>query len=202
MLAPWCDPTNSLVAEFRTNWAFLAPRRPSFVGPLNILFHAGGRIEVSDDAFRWVVAGGVILAALAALGQLVVMLGLYRVAREVQIKIAGLAERVGSVLDTAITTLDENKPKILAITENATALAVTARQSTERINDLLADTAPRVKARIRQIDEAIGVSTIRFASLTGDVMRIVRVARGVGAAVAAFRRRIRTREGATREQKG
>jgi hypothetical protein len=81
---------------------------------------------VSDGAFRWVVAAGVILAALAALGQLVVMLGLYRVGPRSsgQDRGSGRAGRVGARYGDH--DAGRNKPKILAITENATALAARA----------------------------------------------------------------------------
>lgn len=153
---------------------------------------------MSDDVLKWVVAFGVIGATLAVLGQLAVMLGIYRIAREGQAKIAMLVDRAEPVLAAALTMLDGNKQKTFAIVENAATLAASARESAERVNGLLAETVPRVKARIILIDEAVGVTVSCVLKITEKVVRIVRLMTVAGAAVAAAKKVIGIRASAGR----
>ena len=108
-----------------------------------------------EDLFRWVVAGAVILACLAFVVQSVVFVLMYRVARKTQTRVLPLVDRAEPILNTAHEVLVENKAKIAEITEEAVAIAKTARAQADRIGDLLSDSAERAKARLAQIDRTV-----------------------------------------------
>src|SRR5213075_2971752 len=100
---------------------------------------------MSDDVFRWVIAGAVLLACLAFVVQSIVVLLLYRVARNTQTKVTPLVERVEPILTTTRQILEENKARVAEITVEAVEIARTARVQAERISELLADSTDRAK---------------------------------------------------------
>ncbi len=55
---------------------------------------------MAEDTFRWVVAGGVIMAALAMLATLILAVVVYKTVSRLQGKVAGLADRAEPVVDS------------------------------------------------------------------------------------------------------
>jgi len=108
-----------------------------------------------EDLFRWVVAAAVALACLAFVVQSVVFVLMYRVARKTQLKVLPLVDRAAPILDTTRQLLEENRPRISEIAEEAVAIAKNARVQADRIGDVLADSADRAKARLAQIDRTV-----------------------------------------------
>jgi hypothetical protein len=125
---------------------------------------------MSDDVFRWVIAGAVILACFAFVVQATVVVLLYRVARNTQTKIMPLVARVDPILVTTRQILEENKPRVAEISVEAVEIAKTARLQADRISDLLADSAERAKARLAQIDRTVD-ETVEQVEQVGDAVK-------------------------------
>jgi hypothetical protein len=123
-----------------------------------------------EDVFRWVIAGAVLLACFAFLVQAVVVVLLYRVARNTQTKIMPLVDRVNPILSTTSRILEENKPRIAEISVEAVEIAKTARVQVDRIGDLLADSSERAKARLAQIDRTVD-ETVEHVEQVGDAVK-------------------------------
>ncbi|HJT90123.1 MAG TPA: hypothetical protein VJ732_19765 [Bryobacteraceae bacterium] len=172
---------------------------------------------MSEDVFRIIVTVAVILACIAFIVQAVVALAIYGVARKLQAKISPLVEKLeavaakatpaieklGPVVEktgpavekaTAILTtthqiLEENRPRIAAISKEALVITESGRQQVERLGNLLNDAGERARARLAQIDETVD-STVNQVEHVGEsmkraVMKPVREVNGVAAAISA-----------------
>ena len=172
---------------------------------------------MSEDVFRIIVTVAVILACIAFVVQAAMIIAIYGVSRRLQGKINPLAEKLegvaakatpvieklGPVVDktgpaiektTAIlaTThqiLEEARPRISAISQEAVVMAQSGRQQVERLGTLLNDAGERARARLAQIDETVD-STVGQVEQVGEsmkraVMKPVREVNGVAAAISA-----------------
>ena len=128
---------------------------------------------MSDDVFRWVIAGAVILACLAFVVQSIVFVLLYRVARNTQTKVMPLVDRAEPILATTRKILEENKPRIAEISVEAVEIAKTARVQADRLGELLADSSERAKARLAQIDRTVDEAVEQVEQVGGAVKSAV-----------------------------
>jgi len=126
-----------------------------------------------EDIFRWVIAGAVILACFAFVVQSVVVVLLYRTARNTQTKIMPLVARVEPILNTTRQILEENKARVAEISVEAVEIAKTARVQAERIADLLSDSSERAKARLAQIDRTVDETVEQVEQVGGAVKTAV-----------------------------
>jgi hypothetical protein len=126
-----------------------------------------------EDLFRWVVAAAVVLACLAFVVQSVVLVLMYRVARKTQAKVLPLVDRAEPILITTRQVLDENKPRISEIAEQAVAIARTARAQADHIGEVLADSTERAKARLAQIDRTVDETVEQVEQVGGAVKTVV-----------------------------
>jgi ABC-type transporter Mla subunit MlaD len=156
-----------------------------------------------DDVFRWVIAAGVFLAAIASAVQAILFWGVYRAGKEaqkagkeVQAKLAPLADHFDTFLDsfnkfltTSGAMLEENRPRIAEIATETMVVAKTARQQAERIGGLIDDASGRVKARMAQIDQTVDHTVEQVENATdavkSAVMKPVKEVNGIVAGVKA-----------------
>jgi hypothetical protein len=125
---------------------------------------------MSDDVFRWVIAGAVILACIAFLVQAVVVVLLYRVAQNTQSKIMPLVARVDPILVTTRQILEESKPRVAEVSAEVVEISKTARRQADRIGDLLAESSERAKARLAQIDRTVD-ETVEQVEVVGEAVK-------------------------------
>jgi F0F1-type ATP synthase membrane subunit b/b' len=126
-----------------------------------------------EDVFRWVITGAVILACFAFIVQSIIMVLMYRMARNTQTKVMPLVERAEPILTTTRQILEENKPRIAEVSVEAVEIAKSARVQAERIGDLLADSAERAKARLAQIDRTVDETVEQVEQVSGAVKSVV-----------------------------
>lgn len=158
---------------------------------------------MSDETFRWVIAGCVALSALCFLITAIAAAGLYRVISKVQRRIGGLADRVGPVLDMVHAGAVENIPRISAmaadakvIVANAKDISEVAKEQAHRFAEVGRDLADRTKAQVARVDAAVDetVDQVQHAgeNIKSTVLKPVReasaVLAGVKAAVSSFSR--------------
>ena len=111
-------------------------------------------------------------------------------------RIGPVMDKVGPALDSATKVLattqqivDETRPRVAAITEEAVAISKSGREQIERIGGLLGDAGERAKERLDQIDRSVD-NTVEHLGQAGDamkraVLRPVREVNGLAAGISA-----------------
>jgi hypothetical protein len=125
---------------------------------------------MSDDIFRWVIAGGVVLAALCFLAQTVAMLVLLRTVKEMKEKVEPLTGKVEPVLEMARSSTVELMPRIMEISADAVEISKSAREQMGRISELLKDFSERARAQVARIDGAVD-QTVGNVQQAGEQVR-------------------------------
>jgi ABC-type transporter Mla subunit MlaD len=128
---------------------------------------------MTDDVFRWVIAIGVALAAIAFLIQAGIAVALYRIARRMQAKVTPLAERAEPILDTTRQMLAENRPRVAEISTHAVEVAKSVRRQTTQIGELLDETSTRARIRLADLDEKVEETVEQVGQVGGAVKTVV-----------------------------
>jgi len=151
---------------------------------------------MSEETFRWVITGGVAIAALCIVIMAVVTVLLYTIASKVQVRIEGMAVSVTPIIDTVRQLTRENSPKISSIASRAVEIAANAKDISDvakdqahRYAEVGRDFADRAKAQIARVD-AVMDDTVEQVHHAGDnvkeaVLKPVREANAVFAGVRA-----------------
>jgi methyl-accepting chemotaxis protein len=104
-------------------------------------------------------------------------------------KIGAMAEKTGNLIGNVNRMVDETRPKIEEISNEAVAVVKSSRDQVEKVGELLQDAAGRARTRLDQIDQSITstVAQVEEASesIKHIVMRPVREVNGVAAGVSA-----------------
>jgi hypothetical protein len=149
---------------------------------------------MDENVFRIVVTVAVALACLAFVVQAVVVIALYRLAKNAQGRVAPLADKAGPIIDklgpvadklgpmadqvapilaNARQILEENRPRLTEISAEALAAVKSARVQAERAGELLKDAGERAKVRIEQIDRSVDETVAQVEEVGGAVKRAV-----------------------------
>jgi methyl-accepting chemotaxis protein len=151
---------------------------------------------MSEETFRWVIAGGVAIATLFIVVMGVVSALLYRVVSRVQLRVDDIATRVAPIVDTVRRIATDNAPKVSAvasnvvdISANAKDISNVAKDQAHRFAEVGRDLADRSKAQIARVDAVVD-DTVEQVHLAGDnakaaVLKPVREASAVLAGVKA-----------------
>jgi hypothetical protein len=156
---------------------------------------------MSEDTFRWVITGGVALAALCALVMAILSIVLSRVAFRLQTRMHGVAERAEPVVDAVRKLVDENAPKVTVIASRAAEIAANAkdvsdlaRDQAHRFAEVGRDIADRTKAQVARVDACVDDTVDQVhhagenvrAAMLKPMREATAVFAGVRAAVAAY----------------
>jgi uncharacterized protein YoxC len=127
-----------------------------------------------EETFRWVITGGVAIAVLCIFIMAVVSVLLYRVAAKVQLRVAGVTEKVEPLIETVRQIASDSAPKIATITTRAVEIAGNAKDISDVANDQAhrfaevgRDIADRSKAQIARIDAVVD-ETVEQVHHAGD----------------------------------
>jgi hypothetical protein len=104
-------------------------------------------------------------------------------------KVGAAAEGASGVIATVKLIVDDNRPKVSEVCNEAVAIADTSRQQVERLGGLLTEAEGRARSRLEQIDSTIG-NTVENVEQAGEsirhaVMRPVREVNGLAAGLSA-----------------
>jgi uncharacterized protein YjbJ (UPF0337 family) len=142
---------------------------------------------MSDDIFRLVVAGGVVLAALCFLAQTLAMMAVLRAVNKLREKLEPLAEKTGPILELVRTSATELVPRMMDISADAVEISKSAREQINRVGELLKDFSDRAMAQVARIDGAVEqtVGNVQNAgeSVKDAVLKPVREVNGVLAGI-------------------
>jgi hypothetical protein len=144
---------------------------------------------MSEEAFRWVVAGGVIVAVLCLAIQAVAVIMMLKLARATQAKIMPLVDRATPILDSAHRILEETRPRIGEFSSECLLIAKQVREQVARISALIKETSDRAKIRVAQIDQTVDSTVEKVENMglavKGAVLRPVREVSGIVSAMRA-----------------
>jgi uncharacterized protein YoxC len=103
--------------------------------------------------------------------------------------IGAAANKAGNLVVSVNRIVDETRPRVAEISDEAVAIVKTGRDQVERVGELLQDAAGRTRERLDQIDRSVD-STIHQVEQVGvsvkrAVMRPVREVNGVAAGISA-----------------
>ena len=165
---------------------------------------------MSEDLFRIIVVIGVLVAAVAFVVQAVVGLAALRAARAMQQRVESLAARAEPLVDKAgpviekmgpladgisgliasgRQTIDETRPKLAELSDEAIEIVRAGRYQVTRLGDLLNDAGDRARLRLEQIDHAVDATVEKVEAMGENVKRTVtrpvREVNGMAAAVSA-----------------
>ena len=103
--------------------------------------------------------------------------------------IEAVAGKAGNLVTSVNRIVDDTRPRVAEISDEAVAIVKTGRDQVERVGELLQDAAGRTRQRLDQIDRSVD-STIHQVEQVGEsvkrvVMRPVREVNGVAAGISA-----------------
>jgi hypothetical protein len=140
-----------------------------------------------SDTFQYVVAGGVVLAALCFLAQAITAFAILRTINKIHEKIGPLADKAEPILELAESSLKELVPRLLVVSAEAVEISKLAREQITRVGELVADFAESAKAQVARIDGAVEstMGSVQHAgeSVKDAVLRPVREVNGVVAGI-------------------
>jgi len=100
-----------------------------------------------------------------------------------------VAGKAGNLVTSVNRIVDDTRPRVAEISDEAVAIVKTGRDQVERVGELLQDAAGRTRQRLDQIDRSVD-TTIHQVEQVGEsvkraVMRPVREVNGVAAGISA-----------------
>ncbi len=129
---------------------------------------------MSDETFRLIVAGTVILATIAVLSCLAILVAFYRITRQKLLlfmeRAAPVFDKADRTLSTTIQLMNDLRPHVSELSAEAVEIAKSGRQQVEMVGDLVRDTSERVHARLEQADESLEHKIHEFEH-TGHVLK-------------------------------
>lgn len=138
---------------------------------------------MSDEVFRWFVAGGVLLAVTSFVVRTAVLIALNKAAKNGVDKANKLADRAEWVLDTTERALRESGPKISQAGDRAVERARSARESAaaagERLTGAIGAAQQAVVRADESIDNVIESTGQAAGAVRSAVAKPVREAHGI-----------------------
>ena len=138
---------------------------------------------MSEETFRWVVAGGVGLAALSFVVLAIVAAVIASLAMKLKAKLDPILDLTKPIVNNVRETAEAVKPKIVKISEHAVEVSKLVVDEAHRYSDLSKDVAARAKAQVARIDVAVDHTVEQAQEATvavkGAVLRPIREVDGV-----------------------
>jgi hypothetical protein len=122
--------------------------------------------------------------------------------------IGAVADKTGTLVVSVNRLVDDARPRVAEISDEAVAIVKTGRDQVERVGELLQDAAGRTRERLDQIDRSVDSTILQVeqvgVSVRRAVMRPVRevngVAAGISAAMSALARKKAAVDTATQDE--
>jgi hypothetical protein len=142
---------------------------------------------MSDDTFKLVIAGGVVLTAVCFLALAVTLIFLLRAVNKLKERVEPLADQTGPVLELVRSSAVELAPRVMEISMEAVEISKSAREQVNRVGELLKDFSDRARAQVARIDGVVDVAVgnVQQAgeSVRDTVLKPVREVNGVLAGI-------------------
>lgn len=131
----------------------------------------------------------VVVAAVAILMQALLLLGIYRAARDMQQKVVKVLPRFESLVIATQSGVEQSRKQIVDITTKTSAILESARVQLLKIEDVVTDATGRAKVQMDRVEMVIDDTVIRahqtVAAVHGGIMWPLRELQGVAAGMRA-----------------
>jgi hypothetical protein len=125
---------------------------------------------MSEETFRWVVAGGVSLGGVSLFVAAVVAITIAAGLKKMQARVQTVIDRAEPILDSSRRLLEDATPKVSSISTDAVDIVRMAREQTERLSELLQDFTERAKVQVARIDGTVDQS-LEQIQVAGDAVK-------------------------------
>lgn len=125
---------------------------------------------MGEDVFRWVIAVGVILAAIAVVVQAALVFAMYRFTKTTQDEIVTVATAAAPILETTRRLIEENTPRFSQMMTDSAEMVHTLREQANRLGEMVKDVSDRARAQVARIDGAVD-QTVEQVQAASNVVR-------------------------------
>jgi methyl-accepting chemotaxis protein len=150
---------------------------------------------MSEETFRWIIAGGVAVATLCIVGMAIMMLSMIKVLAHLKGKVDHLVDRTEPMIDSVRFVINDNAPKISEImtsaketAANARDVSAVAKDQAHRFADVGRDIADRTKVQVARVDAAVD-DTVEHVQELGENLKtaVMKPATEVSGVIAGIR---------------
>src|SRR5262245_14035865 len=143
---------------------------------------------MSEDAFRWTVAAGVVLSWLMIAVMAGVMLAMYRAIKRLEERVNPVVDKASAIVDKAQAITSDAEPTIREMVGRANEITVSAKDQMARLDALVTETAAKARAQIEHIDAVVDDTVSRVQETTIAVQTtILKPVREVNGVVSGLR---------------
>ncbi|HBY60794.1 MAG TPA: hypothetical protein DEH78_13310 [Solibacterales bacterium] len=136
-----------------------------------------------------VMAGAVVVSALALVLQLLILYGLYRSTQATQARVNEMMPRVAQLIESAESALSQGRQQIGDVTVKANEVLTLARTQLDRVDSSLGEVLFKLKAQLERAEVMLDDSLTRVhqtvTTVHTGVMKPLREVSGVAAGVRA-----------------
>jgi hypothetical protein len=144
---------------------------------------------MSPDAFLYILAGAVVVSALALVLHALLLVGMYKSSMATRNQVTIIASHVESFVETAQRTFEQSRKQIADVAEKTNAVLDLTHKQLVRIDDVLGDATSRAKVQMDRVELILDDTLSRLHETTAllhkGILRPVREINGVAAGVQA-----------------
>jgi len=164
---------------------------------------------MNEEALIPVMAGAVLVAAVALVMQALLLLAIYRTSKATKRQVGDIALQAESLIQSIQTTLESSRRQIGEVTAKATQVLDLTKTQLMRIDDVLGDATARAKVQLDRVELILDDTISRVHStanaihdgLLRPLKEVNGLAIGIGAALSyLFRGRTVSVEHATHDE--
>jgi len=151
---------------------------------------------MSEDFFRWVVAIGVMLAAIAVIVQAALVFAMYRVTKATQDKLVPVVDAALPAIAGLRRLVEENTPKFSQMMTDSAEMTKLLREQVNRLGEVVKDVSDRARAQVARIDGVVDqavdqlgeASGVVRTAIVGPVKQVDGIMHGIRAALSVYAR--------------
>ncbi len=144
---------------------------------------------MEQSGLLYVMAGAVVVAAVALIAQAILLIGIYQANRKMREQMASLSAKAEPALESARKLLDESRRNLAEISGKTAEVLDLSRQQLHRLDEVLRDAATRSRAQMERIELVLDDVISRFQDtvtlVENGIVRPIRHLNGLAAGVRA-----------------
>jgi methyl-accepting chemotaxis protein len=144
---------------------------------------------MNEMTLLYVMAGFVIISAIALCIQAGMLAGIYKSVKAMQESINPLVPKVESLVDKASSTVDQSSKQITEITTRANEILDSTKRQLAIVEEVVGDAAERAKVQMERVelvlDDTLSRAHETVAVFHDGIMRPLREVNGIAAGVRA-----------------
>lgn len=144
---------------------------------------------MAPEVLLYVMAGAVVVSAMALVLQVIILLGLYRTAQSTNAQIREMLPGLHRLIDSAQDTLAVSRKQITEVTTRANEVLTLTRAQLAKVDNSLGDVLVRLKAQLERaeivMDDSLTKVHETVSTVHGGVMKPLREVSGVAAGIRA-----------------